>query len=301
MTTGSKEKRMKILALAAALSASIALAAPSPQTPESLLAAGKTAFNQNDGPRAVDLLEKAAALRPQSAEIYFWLSKAHAAVGETASGFKQLSMARKVIADLERTVELDPKHIQARIELAEYYSMAPGFLGGGEDKAREQAAAAKRLNSLDGHRAFAVMYVVQKKMDLARNEMVQAVREEPQSARAHAYLGRHFAAYDKNYRGAIDELEKAIQLDAAYMPAWYRLGEASALSGTNLARGEEALKKYLAYEPKEDEPPLYRAHYCLGQIYEKAGKKAEARQSYAQAVRMRPRTKTYEEALKRVS
>ncbi len=292
---------MKMLALAATLFASIALAAPSSQSPEGLLAAGKAAVHQNDGPRAVELLEKAVALRPKSAELHYWLSKAHSTVGESVTGFKQVSTARKIIAALERTVELDPNHIQARVELAQFYSMAPGFMGGGEEKARKQAMEVKRRSSLDGHRAFALMYVVQKKLDLARNELEQAVRGEPQSARAHSALGRHLATYDKDYRRAFDELEKAIQLDAAYMPAWFRLGEVAALSGANLARGEEALKKYLAYDPDDDEPQHSRAHYLLGQIYEKDGKKAEARQRYGEALRLRPRTKAFEEALKGVS
>lgn len=292
---------MRTLALAIALCASIALASQPPQSAEALLAAGKTAVHQNDGARAVELLEKAVELEPQRAEVHLWLSRAHATVGESASGFKQLSVARKILAALERTVELDPNNIQARVELAQFYAMAPGIMGGGEDKARAQAAEAKRRNAFDGHRAYAVIYIVQKKLDLARNEFEQAVREEPQSARAHTALGRHLANYDKNYRRAFEELEKAIQLDTAYMPGWFRLGEAAALSGTNLARGEEALKKYLAHEPKDGEPQLSRAHYSLGQIYEKAGKKAQAHQSYGQAVRLRPHTKTFEEALKRVS
>ena len=292
---------MKFLALATALYASIALAAPPPQTPEALLAAGKAAIHQNDGARAVDLLEKAIELRPQSAELHYWLSKAHSAIGESASTFKQLSSARKVLAELDRTIELDPNFVPARVDLAQFYVMAGGLLGGGEDKARAQAEEAKRRSAYDGHRAYAVIYNVQKKFDLARNEFEQAVREDPQSARAHTALGRQLANFDKNYRRAFEELEKAIQLDAAYMPAWFRLGEAAALSGSNLARGEEALKKYLAYQPKDEEPQLSRAHYCLGQIYEKSGKKAEARQRYAEALRLRPNTKAFEDALKGVS
>lgn len=295
------KKPMKTLALVTALFASIALAATPPQTPETLLAAAKASIRQNDGTRAVELLEKAIELKPQNAELHYWLSKAHALVGESSSGFKQLSSGRKVKVELERALELDPNHIQARIELTQFYSIAPGIMGGSDDKAREQAAEVKRRSPFDGHRAFALMYVTQKKLDLARNEFEQAVREEPQSARAHSALGRHLATTDKNYRRAFEELEKAIQLDAAYMPAWFRLGEAAALSGSNLARGEEALKKYVAYQPKDDEPQHSRAHYYLGQIYEKAGKKAQARQSYAEAVRLRPHTKSFEEALKRVS
>ncbi len=292
---------MRTLALATALFASVTLAAPPPQNPDELLAAAKAAVRQNDAPRAAELLEKAVALRPNSAELHYRLSEAYASIGETANAFKQVSTARKVMAELERAVQLDPNRIDARIDLAGFYAMAPGFMGGGEVKALEQAVEVKRRDSFQGHRAFARMYTVQKKFDLARKEYVDAVREEPTSARAHAALGIFVARNDKNCRGAFDEIEKALQLDPAYMPAWFRLGEVAALCGTNYARGEEALKRYLTYEPNDHEPDLATAHYHLGQIYEKQGRKAEARQSYAAALRVSPGTKTFQDALKRVS
>jgi tetratricopeptide (TPR) repeat protein len=292
---------MKTVAVATALFASVVLAVPPPQTPEELLTAAKTAIHRNDGPRAAELLEKAVALRPNSSELHYWLSVAYTTIGQTSSLFKQMSIGRKVIAELERSVQLDPAYIDARLDLAQYYAMAPSFMGGGEEKAREQAVEVKKRDAFQGHCAFANVYTMQKKYDLARNELLQAVREEPNSARARTALGKFLARTEKNYTAAFEEIEKAIQLDPAYEPAWFRLGETAALSGTNLVRGEEALKKYLTYEPNDHEPELSIAHYRLGQIYEKEGKKAEARQSYAAAVRMRPGTKTFEEALKSVS
>ena len=65
----------------------------------------------------------------------------------------------------------------------------------------------------------------------------------------------------------------AVKLDPNYMPGWFQIGHMAALSGTNLQRGEEALQKYLAYTPKQDEPQHYRAYFWLGGIYEKQGKK----------------------------
>ena len=67
------------------------------------------------------------------------------------------------------------------------------------------------------------------------------------------------------------------------------------------ARGEEAIRKYLNYKPAEDEPALASAWYWLGMIQEKQGKKAEARQSYLNALKLAPDAKNINEALKRVS
>lgn len=293
---------MKILVLATVLFASVTIAAQPPQDPDTLLVAAKAAMRRNDAPRAAELLEKAVASRENSAELHLWLGKAYASIGETANFFKRFSMARKVIAELERAVELDPNYIYARFLLAGFYAMSPGgILGGGEAKALEQAAEVKSRDSFHGHRAFARVYILRKKFDLARKEYLDAVQEEPTAAPAHAALGTFFATNDKNYSGAFEEIEKALQLNPAYMPAWFRLGQAAALSGTNHAHGEDALKRYLNYEPKDNEPELSTAHYHLGQIYENQGRKTEARQSYEAALNLSPGTKTFEDALNRVN
>jgi tetratricopeptide (TPR) repeat protein len=288
-----------LFALATSLFA-VTFAAP-PQEADALLASAKVAMRQKDAPRAAGLLEKAVAIRPDSAEIHYRLGSAYASIAATANPFKQASMAGKFKAEMESAVQLDANYIDARMRLVDFYMMAPGLMGGSETKALEQAAAIRQRDSFQGHRAFARIYIRQKNFDLARKEYVDAVREQPTSARAHTALGTFVATNDKNYRGAFDEIEKALQLDAAYMPAWFRIGQVAALSGTNHARGEEALKKYLAYDAKDDEPEISTAHYHLGQIYESQGRKAEARQSYATALRLSPGTKTYEESLKRVS
>ena len=291
---------MRTLTLAIALFATAVFAAP-PQNPDEMLGAAKVAIHQNDGERAAELLEKAIAARPNSAELHYRLSQAYAEIADGAGPFKGMSMARKVLAALKRAVELDPNYMEARYDLASFYAMAPGLVGGNEEKALQQAAEVKRRDSFQGHRVYGRVYTAQKKLDLARAEYVNAVREELNSARAHTALATFLSSQDRNHRSAFDEIEKAIQLDPGYMPAWYRLGDVAVRSGSNYARGEEGLKKYLAYEPKDGEPQLADAHYQLGQIYEKQGRKADARQSYETSLRLRPNKKSVQGALKRVS
>src|SRR5947209_4673620 len=145
---------MRRVILATALFASVVWAAPPPQSPEELLTAAKTAIHRNDGARAAELLEKAVGLRPNSAELHYWLSAAYATIAETASMFSKISIGTKVIAELERSVQLDPGYLAARLDLAQYYAMQPSFMGG-EDKAREQALQVKQRDAFQGHCAFA--------------------------------------------------------------------------------------------------------------------------------------------------
>jgi tetratricopeptide (TPR) repeat protein len=266
----------------------------------SLIEQGRAAMNRNDADAAATLLEKAVAQNPKSAEAHYLLGSAYGSQAQKASIFGQASLAGKTKDEFEKAVELDPNLLDARYGLVQFYTMAPGFMGGSYDKAFAQAAEIKKRDPLMAHRAAAFIYSHQKKTDEARNEYLAEVREFPKSARAHIDLGVSYIG-QKNFKAAGDEFELAVKVDPAYMPGYFRLGQISVFTSSNYARGEELLRKYLAYTPKEDEPSIARAHYWLGQIFEKQGKKAEAKTSFATSLKLNPNQKDVAEALKRVS
>jgi TolA-binding protein len=168
------------------------------------------------------------------------------------------------------------------------------------DKAMEQAAEIRKRDALEGHRAFARIYTLDKKDELAVKEMSEAVRAYPKSVKAHYYLGNAYLN-QKDWKAALQAYETALTLDAAFMPTYLRIGHHAARSESNYARGEESLRKYLAYNPTDAEPGHAGAWFWLGTIQEKQGRKAEARQSYLSAQKLLPDMKDLPEALKRVS
>jgi Tfp pilus assembly protein PilF len=173
-------------------------------------------------------------------------------------------------------------------------------MGGSFNKAFVQAGEIRKRDPLMGHRASALIYSHQKKTGEAKNEYFAEVKEFPKSPRAHLDLGLFHVA-NKDFKAAGSEFDSALTLDPYYMPAVFRVGQLAVLSNGSLARGEEMLRKYLAYSPKHDEPSLARAHYWLGQIFEKQGKKAEAKASFTMSLKLNPYQKDVAEALKRVS
>src|SRR5438874_8971639 len=233
----------------------------------SVIERGRAAMQRNDAEAAAKLFEQAVAQNPNSAEAHYLLGTAYGSLTQTASIFSKAGLASKTKAEFERAVALDPNYIDARFGMLEYYLAAPSFMGGSEEKAIAEANEIKKRDPIEGHRAFAVIYGRQKKSDLVRKEYVDAVKEQPNSPRAHYWLGVSWLG-DKNYPAASGEFEAAIRIDPDYMPGWFQVGHVAALSGTNLERGEASLRKYLAYVPKRNEPALYRAHYWLGAIYE---------------------------------
>lgn len=270
----------------------------SAQTP--VIEQGRAALARGDSDAAIAILERAIAQYPKDAEMHYHLANAYGSKAEKSGMLAAARYAPKAKGEWEQAVALNPKHVEARFSLVEFYAFAPGVMGGSYDKAFEQAKEIRAIDPLLGRRAYALVYMQQKKPGLAKKEYTDAIRDHPTSAKAHGYLGQHFANAEKDYSAAFAEFETALKLDPTYMPANYQLGRAASLAGANLARGEEAMKKYLAYTPKENEPALANAHYRLGMIYEKEGKKAEAKQSYQTALRLDASLKEASKALKRV-
>src|SRR5438128_6111388 len=265
-----------------------------------LITAGRAALSHGELDRAIAQFEKAVTVNPNNSEGHYYLGMAYGRQAQKAGIFRGMSEIGKAKAEWLRAVELNPNYVDARLALIDFYIVAPAIVGGSEDKAIEQAVEVRKRDALDGHRAYARIYTRQKKFDLAVKEMVEAVREQPKSAKAHHLLGNALLNQE-DWKGSLHEYEMALSLDAAYMPAYFRIGQNAARSESNYARGEEAIRKYLEYKPADDEPPLANAWYWLGMIQEKQGKKAEARQSYLNGQKLAPDSKDIGEALKRVS
>ncbi|HEX7153555.1 MAG TPA: tetratricopeptide repeat protein [Thermoanaerobaculia bacterium] len=265
-----------------------------------LFAAGREAMKKGDPVKAAELFEQAVKASPNNSEYHFWLGNAYGNQAARASILKQAGLAKKTKVAFERAVQLDPDNLDARNGLVEYYVIAPGFMGGSDEKALAQAAEIAKRDAARGRRTYARIYIGQKKPELAQKLYVDAVRQSPNSAEAHYDLG-NFYAYQKDYKNAQHEFEYVLtRIDDDYMPAHFRLGQLAVTAGSNYAKGEESLKKYLTYTPKDTEPPTHRAWYWLGGIYEKTGRKAEARQAYQTSLKLAPGAKDVTEALKRV-
>ncbi len=216
---------------------------------------GRAALLRNDPGEAAYLFRQAVAEAPHSAEAHYWLGVAYGREARKANMFRQLRLAMKTRDEFERAVKLDPGQLHARFALAEFYTLAPIYVGGGDWKAFQQAKEIARRNATMGHEALAFIY-----------------------------------ADEKRTREAVAQLEETVKLDPTSMPAWFEIGHLAAMTGTNLARGEEALQKYLLWTPNpdEDDPPVARALYWLGVIYDKRGQAAAARERYAASLRLDP-------------
>ena len=80
-----------------------------------------------------------------------WLGRTWGRRAETASPFVAPFNAAKARDYFEKAVALDPTNRDALGDLFDYYLDAPGFLGGGADKAEALANRIAAIDPPEGH------------------------------------------------------------------------------------------------------------------------------------------------------
>jgi tetratricopeptide (TPR) repeat protein len=242
-----------------------AVAEADPRNPRAVMGLATIALQRGEHEKAVHLLEQGVRLAPLDSEFHRALGDAYGHLAMKASVWSKWGLARKCLAAYRRAVELDPKNLNARYCLFEFYRQAPRLIGGGTERAAAEAAAIKQLDPERGRFAFAMLYTTEKKYDLA------------------------FAQFDEVLRTAPDDYG-----------ANYQIGRLAALTGRQLDRGLASLRRCLALTPPAGQPGHAFAHWQTGLIFEKEGDPASARVAYEAALELEPNLEPAAEALKRL-
>jgi tetratricopeptide (TPR) repeat protein len=248
---------------------------------------GRIAGRLGNFKEAARWLEKAVKLDEMNPLYHAWLGRVYAQQAQRASPVRQPFLARKMKAHWDRAVQLDPEDLDVRQDLIEYYVRAPGFMGGSVAKAKEQAEEIRQRDRYRGHLAAGRLAESQKDPQGAEREFREAVGAFPDSVGARYALG-FFLQRTEQYESAFTTFEEILAEKPAEANALYQIGRTGALSGQRLERAEQALMQYLTAPPKADAPKPAAAHWRLGMVYEKQGRKDLARQEYQTAVRLDP-------------
>ena len=235
-------------------------------------------FALEDWDRAESSCRKAVALDPDNSRFHLWLGRVYGEKADRANFVLAAPLAAKVRGEFERAVQLNPKDVDARLDLAEFYLMAPGIVGGGEQKAREQAQSIATMNPARAHWVYARIAEQKKDAATAEREYHQYIDLSKGDAEAWLNLAL-FLRRQKRF----DEMEQAIvNLSQSPMPKLDVLVEASQMlyrADRNYPFAIELLHRYLASGPVEA-APAFKARYLLGLLLEKQGDKAGAAQEY---------------------
>jgi tetratricopeptide (TPR) repeat protein len=223
---------------------------------------GQSYFMLGEYKKAGEAFEKALPLAPQSSELHHWTGRTYGRRAETGSMFTAPGYASKARQMFEKAVQLDPANQEAVNDLFDYYLEAPGFLGGGVQKAEELAKHIAALDAAEGHYAEAQLNEKRKEYKEAEEHLRRAAELAPRQVGRLLDLGKYLAN-----RGRVNESDAMFNQAAKMAPDSPKvLFERAALyirQRRNLTDARDLLERYLRSPLTPDDPPRHRAEELL--------------------------------------
>ena len=240
------------------------LAADSSPDAATFMLTGKNHFMLGDFKQAARFFEKATALNPTNSEYMLWLGRAHGRRAETGSWLFAAPNASKARQCFEKAVALDPHNHDALNDLFDYYLNAPGFLGGGLDKAEAIANRVAAERPAEYH--FDLAQLADKKKDYAaaEAELRRAMELAPLEVGRVIDVARYIAK-----RGRIWESEAMFSQAEKMTPNNPRIAFERAKiyveNKHNLDKARKLLREYLEADITPEDPPKQAAEQLLHQ------------------------------------
>ena len=225
---------------------------------------GQDYYGLGDAKKASEAFEKAIAVEPGNAKYYLWLGRAFGRRAETSSPFTAPGFASKARQTFEKAVELDSSSVEANSDLFEYYLEAPGFLGGGMDKAVRAAERISALNGAEGYWARAKIAEKRKEWSGAEQQFRRAVELAPRQVGRLLDLAR-FLARQGRYQESDQTFDAALRVAPDAPKVIFARADTLIRNGRNLDTARKLLKQYLSANLTPDDPPRAQAEKLLKQ------------------------------------
>ena len=226
---------------------------------------GKCFYRLDEFSQATDALEKAVEAEPRNASYWNWLGKAWGRRAETSVFFNQPRYAVRARNNFERAVSIDPQNREALSDLFEYYLEAPGFLGGGQDKAAELS---ERLRDLDPARYHSMQArLAEKRKDFQATErfLRQAAELASTQPGRLADLAR-FLARQQRFAESDAAFEQAARIAPANADLKFTRARTYLDAKRNQDLARRLLEEYLRSTLTPDDPPRADAERLLRSI-----------------------------------
>jgi Flp pilus assembly protein TadD len=226
---------------------------------------GLNYYGAADYKKATEALEKAVALEPTSSEIHMWLGRAQGRRAETSNPLSAPGHATKARQHFERAAQLNPNNLEAQSDLMEYYLQAPGFLGGGLDKAADTARQIARINPAEGYSAQARLAEKRKEFGSAEEHLRRAIEIAPHQVGRFLDLARLLTKQGR-YSEADQSIAKAVQIAPDSPKVIFAQADMYIKSKRNLDVARDLLKRYLSLTLSPEDPPRSQAEKLLKQV-----------------------------------
>lgn len=277
-----------------------ATAAREPQNGDVQLLLAKSYLELQQHDPAIKSAEKAVAIDPQNSVYHEWLGRAYGEKADHAGWFSAISLAKKTGKEFETAVRLDARNYSARQVLIEFDCSAPGMVGGGEEKALPQIKQLAAMDAAEGH--FAAGNCRRQKKDFAASdeEFTKALESNPKSPELIYDIGDYAVKRSQPQR-LVEVADAGEQVAPADPRGKFYRGVALVLKKENPGEAERLLREYLKTAPmRSGYPRPAAAHAWLGRLFEEQNKMEEAANEFESALKLDPRNKMAQEAMKRL-
>ncbi|MBM3760693.1 MAG: tetratricopeptide repeat protein [Acidobacteria bacterium] len=226
---------------------------------------GRNYFMMGEYKKATDTFEKATSLDPRNSSHWHWLGRTYGRRAELASFLSAPGYASKARQNFERAVELDVRNIEALNDLFEYYLQAPGFLGGGLDKAQALIEKIAAVDPVERHWAMARVAEEKKDFKTAEAQLRRSMEMAPKQIGRIVDLAKFLAK-----RGRTQESEQIFEQARKIEPSnpTYLWERANLLieQKRNLPEARQLLEQYMNSKVKPDDDHKEEARKLLSKI-----------------------------------
>jgi tetratricopeptide (TPR) repeat protein len=223
---------------------------------------GQDYFMLGEYKRATEEFEKALMLGNAGPQLYLWLGRAYGRRAEAGNPLTAPGYASHAQKMFEKAVELDSSNKDAVGDLFDYYLGAPGFLGGGLNKAEALAQKVSERDPAEGYYLKAQIAEKRKEYDAAEQHLRRALELTPKQVGRVLDLARYLA-----HRGRTKESDILFEQATSMAPENHQVLFARAESyiegRRNLADARMLLERYLRSPLTPDDPPRQRAQELL--------------------------------------
>jgi tetratricopeptide (TPR) repeat protein len=223
---------------------------------------GQDYFMLGEYKKSTEAFDRALALGNAGQQLYLWAGRAYGRRAETSGAFTAAGFAAHAHKYFETAVQMNILDKEATGDLFDYYLGAPGFMGGGVDRARGLAQKVAAADPAEGQHMLAVLAERDKNYGDAEQHLRRAIELAPQQAARVMELARFFAK-----RGRIkesDELfDQALRIAPQDRRITFYLAETYIEGKRNLTDARALLETYLRSPLTPEDPPRQKAQELL--------------------------------------
>jgi tetratricopeptide (TPR) repeat protein len=191
---------------------------------------------------AIEHCNIAVQLQNNQPDYYFWLGRSYGAMAAHANPLRQAALAPKVRKAFEKTVALDPTHVQGRVGLVNFYLRAPAIMGGSLDKAYAHMQILIRQDEIEGRLLLARFYEKTQQLEAAEAEYRGLQQRYGQAGKADEIYKQYgdFLLRSRRYEEAMQIFSTQVALFPTKAAAYEQLGDGYSTIG----RWPEAVEAY---------------------------------------------------------